>query len=424
MHKIVQGVKWMENPVETVLRIGRFLKLVISRFVEDQGLPNAASLTYTTLLSLVPLMTVSLAVFTAFPVSDRIEEQIQDFIFENFMPAFEQVLAQHFQQFSQKASQLTGVGFGFLIIVALLLMATIDRALNTIWRVRRKRGALSMFMVYWAVLSLGPVLIGASMAVTSYLVSSPLFTDADYTFGLGERLLKLAPLFASAVAFTLLYALVPNRRVPLWHALAGGVVAAILFELAKRGFAFYVTHFPTYEAIYGALAVVPIFLVWLYLSWIVTLLGAEFACCLGIYREGVADKGDGPGDLLLAYQILGGLWAAQHEGGALSTRRLSGALRNISDEHLEAILTELLDARLVLRTEERKWALARDLSDVRLLDLYRVRPYELPRVDQLLARQDPVERALGEIIRQVEAGMEQSMAVPLEQLYGLKQGAG
>ncbi len=207
---------------------------------------NAAALTYTTLLSLVPLMTVMLAVLSAFPVADRVNEIIQDFVFKNFVPTSGELLQQYLLEFSAKASSLTGTGAVFLVIVALMMMATIDRALNVIWEVQAKRSFASKFLIYWAVLSFGPVLIGASVLVTSYLVSLPILSEAASS-GMGRSLLGLTPVSASALAFTMMYAVVPNRRVRMGHALIGGIFAAVLFEMAKRGFAFYITQFPTYR---------------------------------------------------------------------------------------------------------------------------------------------------------------------------------
>ncbi len=408
--------------MERLIRLGRdvsnFSRLLFSRFVEDQGLPQAASLTYATLLSLVPLMTVLLAIFSAFPISDKVAVMVQDFVFENFLPTSGEVLQKYLQQFSAKASRLSGTGFAFLIVVALLLMANIDKALNVIWRVKRKRRFVAKFIVYWSILSLGPLLIGVSMVVTSYLVSIPIFSDAAETIGVLDRLLKLTPVLASAVAFTLLYAVVPNRRVPIRQALYGGLFAALLFELAKRGFAFYLTHFPTYEAIYGALAAFPIFLVWVYLSWIVTLLGAEFSCCLGIYREGrEQDKDGGRNDLLLAFRILGRLWQAQRKGETLSILALAKELGRVSVEHLEVLLLELQGAHLVLRTEEHTWALARDLSEVELLELYRIRPFPLPDLT-LMTLTDPADRLLAQTLERMEQGLENTLAVPLADYFG------
>ncbi|MBT8439238.1 MAG: virulence factor BrkB family protein, partial [Gammaproteobacteria bacterium] len=270
--------------IETALQHSLdFLKLLLSRFMSNNSLQNAAAMTYTTLLSLVPLIAVSIAVFSVFPIADQVSLAVQDFVFENFVPASSDVLQSYLDEFSGKAAKMTGTSFVFLVIVAVMLMASIDQAFNRIWRVKRKRGFMKQFMVYWSVLSLGPILIALSIAVTSYIISLPLLSDSGVLKPAG-KLLVFAPVAVSAIAFMLMYSVIPNRPVPLKHALMGGFVAAILFELSKRGFGFYVTHFPTYEAIYGALATIPIFLVWLYLCWLVTLLGAEFTYCLSVYR--------------------------------------------------------------------------------------------------------------------------------------------
>ncbi|MES9857336.1 MAG: virulence factor BrkB family protein [Sedimenticola sp.] len=398
-----------------------FLRLLFSRFSESQGLSSAASLTFTTLLSLVPLMTVGLAVFAAFPVSDQIEEKVQSFLFENFMPASGEVLKAYLQQFSSKASRLSSAGFAFLIVVALMMMASIDHAFNIIWRVQRKRSPLSIFMVYWAILSLGPLLIGGSVVVTSYLVTIPILSDAAATFS--QRLLGLTPLLASTAAFSLLYIIVPNRRVLIRHAVTGGFLAALLFELAKKGFTLYLTHFPTYEAIYGALAVIPIFLVWVYLSWVVTLLGAEFTYCLGIFGKTSHQGEMGSGNsLLLAFRLLQRLWQAQHSGDAVSLRQLSSDLNGVSEERLETLLVQLRNARLVLSTEEGAWVVARDLSAVSLLDLYLTRPFVLPDPELLRDELLPQEAALGELLGNVRSDMESTMALTLDELYRLEAG--
>lgn len=396
----------------------RFLRLLTVRFIADRGLPNAASLTYTTLLSLVPLMTVSLAIFSAFPVSDKVVGELQSFIFENFVPASGEVVQQYFLQFSNKASKLTGVGFGFLIVVAIMMMVNIDQALNSIWRVRQKRKPLAKFLMYWAILSMGPLLIGLSVAATSYMVSMPIISDSVETLGLRHRILAVMPPLAAAIAFSLLYAVVPNRKVPPSHAVAGGVLAALLFELAKRGFAFYVTQFPTYEAIYGALAVLPIFLVWVYLSWVVTLLGAEFAYCLSIFKdEGKHGSAAEGGDLLLAYRLLHQLWIAQQSGVALSTGRLSVPLGHVPDERLEMLLQQLERAHLALQSVDGEWALARDLATVTLHDLYRMEGFVLPEAKLLAGSQERADRSLATILDNLGQNMEQVMSVSLEQLY-------
>ena len=402
-------------------RLFGFLRLLVFRFVQDGGLHHTASLTYTTLLSLVPLMTVSLAIFSAFPISERVGAQLQDFLFQNMVPASGEVIRQYLEEFSSKASHMTGTGSVFLVIVAIMMMGTIDRAFNTIWQVRRQRSPLAKFMVYWAILSLGPIFIGISVVLTSYFVSLPLLEDAAETLGMGRHtLLRMVPVLASAAAFTLLYMVVPNRSVPLRHALMGGMLAALLFEAAKRGFAFYVTTFPTYQAIYGALAAVPVFLIWIYLSWLVALLGAEFTYCLRIYRDDWHPEGvRGGEDLLLAYRLLGHMWEAQGAGESLSMKRLLKLEPAYSEVDLEHLLLQLHKAQLVLRTERDEWALARDMGRVSLLDLYRSGPFVLP-ADGGRGPAAELQPVLGK----VEADLHRSLDLPLDELFEKRRGGG
>lgn len=355
-----------------VSSIFMFLYRVIKRFIADGGFERAGSLAYTTLLSLVPLMTVVFAILSAFPIADKVSDIVQSFIFDNFMPSSGEVVHQYLLEFSSKASRLSGVGFLVLLVVAVMLMATIDKTFNAIWNVKRKRRALNKFLVYWAVLSMGPVLVGASVLATSYLVSLPLVSEAT-TSSLGRTLLGWVPTLTSGVAFTLLYWLVPNRPVKFWHAVLGGAFAAVLFEFTKQGFAWYLTTFPTYEAIYGALAAIPIFLVWIYVSWLVVLLGAEFTYGLGVYRQMVRYGEDASAGLENMLCLLLQLARSQEKGEAVPLRKLQHC--SADAEHL---LIRLRERHLVDCNERGRWLLARDSHDVTLYDVYLAGGHRLP----------------------------------------------
>lgn len=390
-------------------RLGEFLVLVGERFVGHDAPQHAAALTYTTLLSLVPLMTVTLAIFSAFPVAERVNEAIQDFLFANFVPASGAMLQQYLSEFSAKASRLTGVGAVLLVVVALMMMSSIDRVLNKIWEVKAERGFVSKFLIYWAVLSLGPILIGASVVVTSYIVSLPILTEAAST-GFGRQVLGLTPVVTSAIAFTMLYAVVPNRRIRLVHAVAGGVFAALLFEVAKRGFGYYLTQFPTYEAIYGALATIPIFLVWLYLSWIVVLLGAEVTHCLSVYRWTTHDQArcrTGMGD---AIAVLLALDEAAADGRAPDTRELAATRRRWREPQLEDLLGVLRELRWVQMTRDGNWVLARRLSDATIMELFASRRFDLPRDGD---GDWPEDAALREVLQRANDDVAEALQVPL-----------
>ncbi len=390
----------------------RFLLLLFGRYAAHGGVQNAASLAYTTLLSLVPMMTVVLAVISAFPLGESMNAQIQSLLFENFVPTSGEVLQRYLNEFSTKAGRMSGVSFSFLVLVALMLVSSIDKALNAVWEVRRQRPPLSKFLVYWTILTLGPLLLGAGMVLTSYVVALPMISDVTHG-GAGRWLLGLTPVAVSTIAFGLLYTIVPNRRVPLRQAFLGGFVAALLFELAKRGFAYYVTHFPTYEAIYGALATVPIFLVWVYLSWVIVLLGAEFTASLGIFRRFRSGVHDAAPSLIDAVQLLLRLGQAQQAGeGPLSSRAMATAQPMWSEHWLDGLLYELQQAGWVERTDKGDWLLARPLSEISLYDLYRSGRYPLPRPGE---PGWPSDSRLATVLEMADRQLIETWDVPLQQ---------
>lgn len=251
----------------------------LNRISKEQVHITAGYLSYVTLMSLVPLIVVMLSVMTAFPIFTDIKEVIENFVYQNFLPAAGDVVKEHITGFVSNASKMSSIAITFLFLFALLLISAIDTSLNKIWQVTTKRRVITAFSMYWMVLTLGPVLVGSSIAATSYIVS--LISIGDYDlFGLTNIALRALPIFASICAFLVLYMIVPNKEVLLKHALFGATLAALLFEIAKKGFAFYVTELPSYQTIYGALAGIPILFLWVYLSWLVVLIGALFTVSL------------------------------------------------------------------------------------------------------------------------------------------------
>lgn len=346
-------------------------RYTIRRFFQDHCLNIAASLSYTTLLALVPLMAVSVAILAAFPAFQSVIGALQDFIFANFVPASGDTIQQYLQQFAEQAAKLTALGVVFLVLTAVMLMDTIEGALNEIWRVHRKRRPVARFLVYWAILTLGPILVGLSLVVSSYLFSLPLISDATTGLGLGTAFLRVLPFLATAIAFGLLYMIVPNCTVAVRHALVGGIAAAILFEGAKKAFAMYITHVPTYALIYGALAAVPVFLIWIYISWAITLIGAQLTFALANYRTGSTDGRDynEGARLIVTFHILEHLWQAQDAGRSLSSTQLLAMEEALGDTRLAAILEQLEEHHLIHRTASSEWALSRDLEAVTLENL-------------------------------------------------------
>lgn len=341
--------------MDKIYYIGRFFHFMLRRFIEDRGTHTAGTLAYTTLISLVPLLAVGLSFLAIFTDLRNQSSDILNFSFENFVPASREVIQEYMEQFASKASGMSTAGLLVLIFTALMMMATIDASLNHIWRVRTRRDKKSSFLVYGAVLTWGPMLIGAGIGLTSYLISLPLLNEAASPFGGKKAILSLAPYLLETTAFVLLYLVVPNRQIKLRHAIAGGVLAAILFEAAKRGFAWYVTTFPTYEVIYGALAVIPIFLVWVYVSWVVILLGAEFACCLDVYRDKQKTGWDGDEvKFVLAVRLIGYMQQAQQQGKATRIKDMLKSMPMVDEENLRDVLLDLQSTDFIAHTTSKK----------------------------------------------------------------------
>lgn len=273
----------MANILETLIsrcqQVLAFIMLYLQRCQRDQVSMIGGYLAYISLLSLVPLVAVAFSVLNAFPMFSSFRLDIEAFVYANVVPSRGEELQSYINGFVENIGRMTTVGVFFLVVVALMLMHNIDKTLNKIWRVQKRPRLLISLSIYWMILTMGPILLGASIALTSYLAALTHVADS-YTPWLSMILLKLAPYFVSFMAFFILYQLVPNTRVRYRYAFWGALFSSVLFEMLKNAFALYIQHFPTYQAIYGALALVPILFVWVYLCWVVVLLGAEVTALL------------------------------------------------------------------------------------------------------------------------------------------------
>ncbi|WP_068546963.1 virulence factor BrkB family protein [Thalassotalea crassostreae] len=257
----------------------RFIDHYFKRCRHDQIQVSAGYLSYVTIMSLVPLIMVMFSIVSAFPIFGEIHQDLERFIFTNFVPTASELIQEHVDGFVANASQMSATAIFFLFVLAMMLISAVDKSLNRIWRIHKRRKAITSFAIYWMILTLGPVLISVSILATTYVVS--LMSDSGLDIGMVQSLMiRALPLISSMAGFIVLYMLVPNTHVRFKYACYGAIIATILFELAKKGFAAYVTHLPSYEAIYGAIAIIPILFVWVYLSWLVVFVGAEFTACL------------------------------------------------------------------------------------------------------------------------------------------------
>jgi membrane protein len=361
----------LKRPNFGILDSLRFLRYVTVRLQEDRCTQMAASLTFTTLLSVVPLITIALTLLSAFPVFSEYSTHIKEFILTNMMPETGgRIITRYMEQFAESASRLTAVGLVFLAVTAMLLMLTIDNAFNMIWRVSRPRSLLQRVLVYWAVITLAPLLVGGSLSLTSWLVGFS-SDHAQRIPSFGMDVLKILPVLMTTAAFTLLFRVVPNRFVPMGHAIIGGLIAAVAFESMNRAFAFYISHFPTYKLVYGAFASVPIFLMWVYFSWLTVLFGAIITASLSHWRSTHSLRLDQAAKLYYAVSILKLMHKGLGKGEVQTLQGLSRQL-HIGYDDVERLLDKLTTARIVGKLSGVGWSMVRAPEAVQLSDLLKL----------------------------------------------------
>ena len=355
----------------------QMLRTLWTRFREVRLGMTASSLTFTTVLALVPLFTLILAIFTAFPIFSQVQDQLQRWLIESLVPESisRQVLGS-LTQFSKKASRLGLFGLAAVVLASVALLVTIDRTMGQIWRVGRQRPWSQRLLLYWAGLTLGPLLLGGSLAISSYLFTGYLSGLADWLPVSVRNLLDLVEFSLLVACVTGLYYYLPNTHVEWRHALTGGIAVALGLELAKKGLAVYLAQMPSYSAIYGAFAAVPILLVWIYVAWVVVLLGAVITASLPEIGRQSKRIADGPGwSFRLALEILSQLAVARKTSPqGLRLSEMAEAL-HIEHRHAQQVLNALHDLKWIGKLEqsnsrlESAWVLLVDLQEVSLAPL-------------------------------------------------------
>jgi membrane protein len=355
--KIITNLRW-------------FYANIVEQFGAHGLLNNAAALTYTTLFAVVPLMTLSYSILSMFPDFSAFGQQIQAFVFENFVPSSSAIVQQKLSDFAQQARELTFAGFVVLFMTAFMTLVNIESAFNEIWQVAEPRRGLQRFVVYWAVMTFGPPLVVGGLFVSSYLMSLPLIAQTE-TVVARQTLLGYLPFVFSAVGFTVLFYAMPNCRVRFRDAVVGGVVTMLFFEGAKRLFTAIAAQ-TNMQLIYGTFAAVPLFLTWLFLTWVLILSGAIVVRTLGIPRRDSALT-DGAPALVQCVRVLVFLARAHRDGRPVSRRDLNDAVK-LSGAERDDVFAALADLGL-LSESGNNLLLARDLRGVTLFDLYKRLPY-------------------------------------------------
>lgn len=394
-----------------------WLKYLGRRFTGDQCLRSAAALTYMSLFALVPLMTVMYAMLSAIPAFQGAGEQVQGFLFDNLLPSAGQEVESYLSDFSRQARNLTGIGIGFLVVTAVLMLRNIESTFNTIWRTRKNRSAVSSFLLYWAVLSLGPLFIGLALGISTYLVSVKVFVEEYDTIGVSGFMLSAAPMLLSASAFSLMYAAVPNCRVPFKHALVGGVFTALVFNGARALFTKAVMG-SSYTVIYGAFAAFPLFLLWIYLSWNILLGGGIVVHSLSSYQHESAERRP---LLLKALGALYLLWQSQQSGKAIREHELLDP-RNPNTRGLDAdtwckVRDIFLRHKLLHINENGDFLLARDLHQIQFWQLKEWINQEMALEDLPDALDTGWQSSALQIVREARGQQRESMNTSLADLF-------
>ena len=355
--------------------VARFLG---RRFLEDDRFQAAGALSFTTVFALVPLSMVVFGVLSAFPVFALWSERLSDYIFSNFVPSAARSVEDYLLQFSTNAGQLTTAGTVALVVSVLITLNGVELAFNRIWRVKSHRPKFGRFLVYWTVLTLGALLAAASLAMSARFFALSVF-DTEAGHVLEAAMLRLAPMALEVFAFATIYKVVPHRTVQWRHAIAGALLATVLFELVKGGIGIYLGTFGNYSRIYGTLAFVPVFLLWIFLSWIAVLLGASLASSISAFRyQPVSMRLPEGYEMYGLLRLLARFNEARTSGAGLHTDDIQRLEPLLTDSLVQEMLAQLAEINVVRRAEGGEWLLARDLDSLSLAELYEACQLRIP----------------------------------------------
>ncbi len=350
------------NKAHHIFHQGRsFVTLVVRLYFEKSCQKSAGALTYMTLFAIVPLLTVCYSMFSIIPAFNTVGDQFQGFIFSQLLPSNEQLIVKYLNDFSNQARKLTAVGVLFLVISAYLMLKNIEKNFNAIWNVPFERRGVANFLLYWAVLSLGPLLLGLALGMKTYVLALQSFVGHYDPFDFVDYLFEWLPWLLTGCAFTLLFVAVPNCKVRLSHAAIGGFLTLMVFELIKAGFTQMVAH-SDLKLIYGAFAVVPLFLMWINLSWMIILGGAVVVRGIGLFQVDAKDRGypDFFGCLLVLWQF----HKASEKGESIANHQLLQL--GLSTDQWQRIREVLLNGHVIATTQQNEFVLSRDLARLSL----------------------------------------------------------
>ena len=395
----------------------QFVLFVLRRFEEDRCREQAGSLTYTTLFAVVPMLTVFLVIISSIKALEPARQQLQQLIYSNFLPKTTIAFDKALNAFTDKSSNLTIIGILFLFVTTVLMLSSIETVFNRIWRVTETRGGIMGFMRYWTIISLGPILLGSAFVISSTVASMSILSNNFAGYELDGAFVLWAISFSLTVlGFFILNWTIPNRSVPLKSAFIAGLFSAVVFELLKNLFGYIMSNFTSYEIVYGAFAAVPIFLLWIYLSWIIVLLGVEISYALTAFESGQDNKRH---PIVMLLDLLELFYKKQKTGESISEAQALEVLGRDEIGRWPSYVAMFEKQNLIKRTDENEYVLVRDLDQVSFWSFYLQLPYPLPRKNHLTNAQtdDIWMQNFSPRLQETDQYLEEKLNFPLSELF-------
>lgn len=395
----------------------QFILFVLRRFETDRCREQAGSLTYTTLFAVVPMLTVFLVIISSIKALEPARQQLQQMIYTNFLPkttiAFDKALG----AFTDKSSNLTIIGVLFLFVTTVLMLTSIETVFNRIWRVTETRGGIIGFMRYWTIISLGPILLGSAFVISSTVASMNVLSNnfAGYELD-GAFILWVISFSLTVLGFFILNWTIPNRTVPIKSALVGGLFSAVVFELLKNLFGFVMSNFTSYELVYGAFAAVPIFLLWIYLSWNIVLLGVEISYAMTAFESGQDQKRH---PIIMLLDLLELFYKKQKTGESVSEGEALDVLGRDEIGRWPSYVLMFEQQNLIKRTDDNQYVLSRDLDHVNFWEFYLKLPYALPHAKHIenVHSDDVWMQRLSPKLHEADRYLAENLSIPLSELF-------
>ncbi|OTG85630.1 hypothetical protein B9T31_10740 [Acinetobacter sp. ANC 4558] len=398
----------------------QFVLFVLRRFEADRCREMSGSLTYTTLFAVVPMLTVFLVIISSIKALEPARQQLQQLIYSNFLPkttiAFDKALS----AFTDKSSNLTIIGVLFLFFTTVMMLTSIETVFNRIWRVKETRGGILGFMRYWTIISLGPILLGSAFVISSTLASLNVLSNNFAGYELDGAFVLWSISFALTVlGFFILYWTIPNRNVPIKAAFISGIFASVIFELLKNLFGNIMTNFTSYQIIYGAFAAIPIFLLWVFLTWNIILLGVEISYAITAFHAGKNTKRH---PVIMLLSLLELFYQRQQTGEGVTELEALNVLGCDEAGALPTYILTLEQQNLIRRTDDNKYALIRNLSQVNFWSFYEQLPYPLPNqndIENIILREEWMEKIIPNLVES-DQYLAAKLSIPLSTIFERK----